>query len=313
MSTERESALLSQYDVIIVGGGAAGCVLAARLSSRATHLNFLLLEAGPDNNDDFLVRTPAISRRMFGQENYDWCLRSIPQAGLTGREIMQTRGKMLGGSSAINSHSLVYPNREMHDAWASMVGDQRWTWDGIENCYEKFQHITNEDGSTDSFRGPIQASFPVKLNRLQHAWNDAFEELNATATDPLKGQAVGGTTTTNAIDSRPGRGERSHAGDAYLTPAKEQPNLTVRTVSLVEKIALRKEKSELRVEGVYYTSAGQHLFTKATREVILCAGVFGSPQLLELSGIGQRAVLDAAGVKPVLELPGVGGEFAKTV
>ncbi|ETN43006.1 uncharacterized protein HMPREF1541_02164 [Cyphellophora europaea CBS 101466] len=243
---------------------------------------------------------------MFGQEKYDWCLRSVPQAGLNGREVSQTRGKLLGGSSAIDSHSPVYPNRGMHDAWAGLVGDQRGAWEGIEDCYKKFQHVVAEGGGSGLFKGPVKASLPLKLNRLQQAWHGTFKELNATATDALRGQAIGGTTTTNAIDNRPGRGERSHAGNAYLTPANEQANLTVRTVSLVEKIALRKENSMLRAEGVYYMSAGQHCFVEATKEVILCAGVFSSPQLLELSGIGQRAILDAAGVQPVHELQGVG-------
>ena len=287
----------SQYDVIIVGGGTAGCVLAARLSVRAPHQQFLLLEAGPNNNDDVNVRTPLVNRRMFGQEKYDWCLRSVPQAGLNGREILQTRGKMLGGSSAINSHSLVYPNREMHDAWASLVNDQRWSWNNMEQYYERFQQ--SEVG------GPIKASLPRQLNGLQEPWNDAFKELGCVASNPLKGRAMGGMTTTNAID---GQAERSHAG-AYLISAKEQANLTVQTMSQVEKVALHKEDedSQLCAKGVLYTSEGQRFFVES-REVILCAGVFGSAQLLELSGIGQRSVLEAAGIKPVLELAGVGGK-----
>lgn len=299
MATERESMSSSKYDVVIVGGGTAGCVLAARLSLRAPHLQFLLLEAGPDNNDDVNVRTPLVSRRMFGQEKYDWCIRSVPQEGLDGREILQTRGKMLGGSSAINSHSLVYPNQEMHNAWASLVNDQRWAWNGMEEYYERFQR--SEVG------GPIKASLPRDLNRLQEAWNDAFEQLGCVAADPLKGRAMGGMTTTNAIDSR---AERSHAG-VYLTSAKHQANLTVRTMSTVERITLHREDedSQLRAKGVVYTSEGQRFFVESS-EVILCAGVFGSPQLLEVSGIGQRAVLERAGISPVLELAGVGGEFA---
>lgn len=299
MATEQESMASSQCDVVIVGGGTAGCVLAARLSLRAPYLQVLLLESGPDNNDDVNVRTPLVNRRMFGQDKYDWCIRSVPQAGLNGREILQTRGKMLGGSSAINSHSLVYPNREMHDAWASLVSDQRWAWDGMEQCYERFQR--SEVG------GSIHASLPRQLNQLQEAWNEAFNELGAAAADPLKGRAMGGMTTTNAIDSH---AERSHAG-AYLVSAQEQANLTVRTMSHVEKIALQRENenenSQLRAKGVVYTSEGQRFFVES-REVILCAGVFGSAQLLELSGIGQRSVLERAGIDPVLELAGVGGK-----
>jgi choline dehydrogenase-like flavoprotein len=281
----------SGYDVVVVGGGTAGCVLAARLSSRAPHLQFLLLEAGPDNRDDPYVRTPLLSRRMFGQEKYDWKLRSAPQKDLDGRVIEQTRGKMLGGSSAINSHSLVYPNREMHDAWAELVRDPRWAWDKVKDCYTRFQHVAGEKG------GPIAASYPRELNQVQRAWNDAFAEIAAVASSPTAGQAIGGSTTTNAIDDH---GQRSHAG-AYLNVAGS--NLTLKTVAHVEKIVFQGR----RAVGVNYRSEGQHFYVKA-KEVILCAGVFGSPQLLELSGIGQREILRKAGIEQMLELSGVGGK-----
>jgi choline dehydrogenase-like flavoprotein len=301
MPFSEEPPIPSQYDVIIVGGGTAGCVLAARLSIRAPSLKLLLLEAGPNNNEDSLMRTPLTSRRMFGNVNYDWCLRSVPQKGLNGRVIEQTRGKMLGGSSAINSHSLVYPNREMHDAWASLIEDDRWGWSGMEPYYRKFQHITGDGGSSQD-DGPIQASFPRELNQVQLAWNSAFHELGATATGDFAGQAVRGFTTTNAIN---GSGERSHAGDAYLRLAGS--NLTIETAAHVERVVTRKEGSDMIVEGVSYRRDEQRFFVKAIREVILCAGTFGSPQLLELSGIGQRDIIEAAGITPVLELAGVGG------
>ncbi|KPI34524.1 Versicolorin B synthase [Cyphellophora attinorum] len=272
-----------QYDVIIVGGGTAGCVLAARLSIRAPSLKLLLLEAGPNNNEDSLVRTPLPSRRMFGNPNYDWCLRSVPQKGLNGRTIEQTRGKMLGGSSAINSHSLVYPNREMHDAWASLIGDDRWGWSGIEPYYRKFQHIIGDGGSTQH-DGPIQASFPRELNQVQLAWNS-----NGRIDYHERYQWQWGAKS---------------CCDAYLRLAGS--NLTIETAAHVEKVVTRNEGSDVIAEGVFYRRDEKRVFAKATREVILCAGVFGSPQILELSGIGQRDILEAANIQPVLELAGVG-------
>jgi choline dehydrogenase-like flavoprotein len=301
MSSETADSSAFEYDVVIVGGGTAGCVLANKLSARAPKLRFLLLEAGPNNNDDPRVRTPLKSRRMFENEDFDWCLKSVPQAGLNGREIQQTRGKMLGGSSAINSHSLVYPNREMHDAWAKLVGDKRWSWNSMAKYYQRFQEA-GEDG--ERF---VEASLPSKLNRIQKAWVQAFEELGYIASDPSDGKAIGGTTTTNAINSR---GERSHSGNAFLEPAMGRANLAVKTISLVEKIALRRTDSDFCAEGVHYSSQGRRFFVKATKEVVLCAGVYGSPQLLELSGIGQRDVLQTANVDPVLDLAGVGGKSA---
>lgn len=313
---------MSSYDIIIVGGGTAGSVLAARLASAAPDWKILLLEAGPDNNEDPKVRTPALSRRMFGKPEYDWCFESIPQAGLNGRTISQTRGRMLGGSSAINSHSLVYPNWEMHDAWAELVNDQRWNWASMQPYYKKFQELVSCGNPNDDFvfqsnygtshmDGPVKASFPKELNRLQLAWMHAFKQLDAVASaDPLSGRAIGGTTTTNAIDDRPGRGERSHAGRAYLEPATKATNLTVQTTSLVQEIIFSEKKKsgqKLHAAGVRYTSGSAQATALATREVILCAGVFGSPQLLELSGIGQRNVLEAAEVELMINLPGVGG------
>lgn len=242
---------------------------------------------------------------------------------------------MLGGSSAINSHSLVYPNREMHEAWARLVGDQRWGWEGMRECYARFQEVLPQEeaglpGDINSIetkdrpqrRGPVKASFPTQLNRLQRAWMHAWDEVGAVApADPLTRDAVvGGTTTTNAIDSRPGKGERSHAGNAFLEARMAQSsNLTVKTGVLVERILFERriregggETEELRAVGVVYRnlndSSSELFLAGASQEIILCAGVFGSPQLLELSGLGQHAVLEAAGVEQLLDLPGVGGE-----
>lgn len=308
---------MPSYDIVIIGGGTAGCVLAARLAAAVPDWQILLLEAGPNNNDDANVSTPLTSRRMFGKQEYDWCFQSTPQPGLHGRVIEQTRGRMIGGSSAINSHSLVYPNQEMHDAWAELVGDDEWSWKGMENCYRIFQEELFSEKLYDGHpakdrltgeKGPVKASYPVQLSRLQLAWMKAFEELKAVAsTDALKGRAIGGTTTTNAIDSR---GERSHAGNTYLTTAMRLSNLEVQTASLVEKVVFNKSDSgELHATGVRYTSGAEPLFVQATREVILCAGVFGTPSILERSGIGQHETLLAAGVDSLLDLPGVGGEL----
>lgn len=121
-----EARPMASFDIIVVGGSKAGCVLASQLSS-ISHLDVLLLEAGPDNNGDPKVSTPLPSHRMFQDPKYDWNFRTIPQVGLDGRVIEQTRGRMIGGSSAINSHSLVYPNTAMHDAWAEIAEDPRWS------------------------------------------------------------------------------------------------------------------------------------------------------------------------------------------
>lgn len=310
---------MASFDIIIVGGGTAGCVLASRLSS-IIHLDVLLLEAGPDNNADPKVSTPLISRRMFNDPQYDWGFQTIPQVGLNGRVIQQTRGRMIGGSSAINSHSLVYPNRAMHDAWADIARDERWSWERMERFYKTFQTVqvretTGKDHSTVDAAtcGPIQASYPRHMNTLQSKWEDVFRSLGAYSDeDGVSGRAMGGLTTTNAIDGGAMRGERSHSGNSYLKPVLGRANLTVETDATVKRVVFQENGSgdtkPLQAIGVTYEKGGITLSARANKEVILCPGAFGSPQILELSGIGSRGVLENVGVQCLVDLPGVGGK-----
>lgn len=313
---------MASFDIIIVGGGTAGCVLASRLSS-ISHLNILLIEAGPDNNEDPKVSTPLTSRRMFSDPKYDWDFRTIPQDGLNGRAIQQTRGRMIGGSSAINSHSLVYPNRAMHESWAEIAGDKRWSWERMERFYKTFQtvqakEVTDQRHSTveAATGGPIQASYPRQMHILQNAWEDVFRSLGAYSDqDGTSGRAIGGLTTTNAIDGRAMRGERSHSGNSFLKPSLGRSNLTVETDAVVKRVDFQEHRSgdskTLQAIGVTYEKGGITLSVRANKEVILCAGVFGSPQILELSGIGCKVILENAGVQCLVDLPGVGGKKAQ--
>lgn len=319
-----QSTPMASFDIIIVGGGTAGCVLASRLSS-VSHLNVLLLEAGPDNNADPKVSTPLASRRMFSDPKYDWDFRTVPQVGLDGRVIHQTRGRMIGGSSAINSHSLVYPNRAMHDAWAEIAGDDRWSWERMQRFYKTFQTVQIPEGTENNSStvepvecGPIQASYPRQMHILQSAWEDVFRSLGAYSDqDGVSGRAMGGLTTTNAIDGRSMRGERSHSGNSFLKPALGRVNLTVETDARVKRVVFQEHDSgytkPLQAIGVEYEKGGTTLLASANKEVILCGGAFGSPQILELSGIGSRQILENAGVQCLIDLPGVGGKKSQAL
>lgn len=309
--------LVQDFDIIIVGGGTAGSVLASRLSA-ISQLRILLLEAGGNHNDDLKVQTPFTSRRMFADPEYDWNLETDPQPFLNKRVIQQTRGRMLGGSSAINSHSLVFPNKEMHDVWARMIEDDRWSWEQMKDCYSRFFHAPNATSSNGvhdgiSSCGPIKSTPPQQLDELQRAWEEVFATLKLKSeNDGPSGRCFGGFTTTNAIDSRPGRGERSHAGNAYLQPILGRSNLVVMTNTLVTRLIFRDnigEPSSVTVVGIEYEKDNQKFVIEAKREVILSAGVFGSPQLLELSGVGAEHILQPAGIKCLVSLPGVGGKF----
>ncbi|KAM0127501.1 hypothetical protein ACHAO1_009495 [Botrytis cinerea] len=317
------------FDVIIVGGGTAGSVLAARLSSTPT-LRILVLEAGQNRNSDPKVSTPGLAGSVFGNQNYDWGFRTVSEKGLNGRVILQPRGKLWGGSSAINSHALVYPSSAYHDAWGSLLGAGKgWDWDGIGKYYTRFQklqepgeevkreleiggfameggHIRKHDES--EYEEVIQASYPVTLHPMQKAWTDAIQDLGySSSKNPVEGDVLGGSTTTNAIDSF--RGERSHAGVAFLEPSIKRGNLVVKSNVLVNKIIFGEEKRDGKAVaiGVLYSQEnGETVIAHASREVVVCAGTFGSPKLLELSGIGQRERLNTAGIECLRELGGVG-------
>ncbi|KAF7924139.1 uncharacterized protein EAE97_010751 [Botrytis byssoidea] len=317
------------FDVIIVGGGTAGSVLAARLSSTPT-LRILVLEAGQNRNSDPKVSTPGLAGSIFGDQNYDWGFRTVSEQGLNGRVILQPRGKLWGGSSAINSHALVYPSSAYHNAWGSLVGAGKgWDWEGIGKYYTRFQKLqapgeevkrelkigdfameggnVRRHNESENEEG-IQASYPVTLHPMQKAWTDAIQDLGySSSKNPVEGDVLGGSTTTNAIDSC--KGERSHAGVAFLEPSTKRDNLVVRSNVLVNKIIFDEEKRDGKAvaKGVLYSHEnGEIVIAHANREVVVCAGTFGSPKLLELSGIGQRERLATAGIECLRELAGVG-------
>lgn len=150
---------VTSFDIMIFGGGTAGFVLASHLSIRQD-LRILLLEAGSIRDRDELVTIPLLSRKMFDDPQYDWCSQSLPQVGLEGRITRHTRGRMLGGSSGINSHSLIFPSKAMHEAWAEISSDNRSSWEGIEHCYSRFQTEQQQAvlGQRSKIDGLIQAS-----------------------------------------------------------------------------------------------------------------------------------------------------------
>ncbi|KAI0898601.1 putative GMC oxidoreductase [Annulohypoxylon nitens] len=305
-------------DYIIIGGGTSGLVVAHRLSENPD-VQVLVLEAGKDLSADPRVNIPALWTPLMGSEA-DWQYKSVPQSGLGGRSIRNPQGKALGGSSAINGQAFIAPAQAEIDAWAKL-GNPGWDWTGLVPFYKKsYTLIPPADQATldhlgidwinDDYRGtsgPIKVSFPgVLQNPLCKAWIDAFRGLNkATNADPFSGNSIGGYSNTATVD--PATKTRSYADSAYGAPIRQRPNVRILTEAKVQGIVFTETGAgNVKATGVRALVNGKtETFTPA-KEVILAAGVFNTPKLLELSGIGDKKLLERHGIPVHVDLPSVG-------
>ncbi|KAI0383488.1 putative GMC oxidoreductase [Hypomontagnella monticulosa] len=305
-------------DYIVVGGGTSGLVVANRLSENPD-VKVLVLEAGKDTSADPRVNIPALWTSLMGTE-VDWQFKTVPQSGLGGRTIRATQGKTLGGSSAINGQAFIAPAQSEIDAWAKL-GNPGWDWAGLVPSYKKsYTLIPPPDQATldhlgidwinDEYRGtsgPIKVSFPgIIQNPLCKAWIDAFRGLNkATNGDPFSGNSIGGYSNTATVD--PETKTRSYAYSAYGVPTRQRPNVQILTEVKVQKILLTKTPTgTVRAVGVNALVEGKTATFIPTKEVILASGVYNTPKLLELSGIGNKELLEKHGIEAQVDLPGVG-------
>ncbi|GES63922.1 aryl-alcohol dehydrogenase [Aspergillus terreus] len=306
----------SQFDFIVVGGGIGGMVVASRLSEDTT-TTVLLIEAGPDRTGDPRIETPGLVTTLFGDPDVDWDFLSEPQVHIKDRQIPQPRGRVLGGSSALNFSAVVYPSRQDWAAW-SALGNESWSAEHMAPYMRKFQTYKEPATSTAELlgldhdadlskygsQGPIPVGHPAIYGPFNKAWNRAFAELGwQDKKDPIPGDKPGSFTCQLSVD--PTTGVRGYA--TSYRPA-ERPNLVVWTEARAEKIHLAKNnRNELLATGVQISDhLGVQRTATARREIVLSAGSIHSPQLLELSGIGDAQRLRQFDIPVMLDLPGVG-------
>ena len=286
----------SDFDILIVGAGSAGCVLAARLSEDPA-IRVGLIEAGPPDKS-VLIHCPAGLALLAQTGGANWAFETVPQPGFNGRRGYQPRGKVLGGSSSVNAMIYARGHRADYDAWAA-EGNPGWSFDEVLPWFKRAEH--NERGA-DAFHG-TGGPLNVADLRSDATWRDRFTQAGVQAGYPhnpdfngAEQEGFGPYQVTHR------NGERFSAAKAYLTPNLSRPNLQVLTGVQV----LRVRFEGRRAVGVDVRMGGTERTLKARREVILSAGALQSPQLLMLSGVGPGAHLQALGLPVLHDLPGVG-------
>ncbi len=288
---------LGTWDYVIVGAGTAGCVLANRLSADPD-VKVLLLEAG--GKDDWIwIHIPVGYLYCIGNPRTDWCYRTDPDPGLNGRSILYARGKVLGGCSSINAMLYLRGQRRDYDGWAQLTGDPGWSWESVLPIFKRSEdhHL----GASDAHGAG--GEWRVERQRLSWKILEAFREAMAQAGLPKLDDFNRGDNEGCAFfEVNQRRGVRWSATKGFLRPAMNRPNLTVMTDVLVKRVRLDGK----RAAGVEFLRGSDEAFAGARIETILAAGAIGSPQILQLSGIGPAAVLQSLGIPVTSELAGVG-------
>jgi choline dehydrogenase len=293
------------FDYIIVGGGSAGCALASRLSADPT-TRVLVLEAGrPDYVWDPFIHMPAALTFPIGSRFYDWRYSSEPEPFLNGRRVYHARGKVLGGSSSINGMIFQRGNPLDYERWAADPGMADWDYAHCLPYFKRMENCLAAPGTPDAvFRG---TSGPLVLERgpagnpLFQAFFAAVQQAGYPLTEDVNGYRQEGFA---AFDRNIHHGRRLSAARAYLHPVLSRPNLRVETRLHVTRVLFEGT----RATGVEFVVPGPGSGPRRAYggEVIVCAGAFGSPQLLQLSGVGSASELSALGIPVVADLPGVG-------
>jgi len=292
------SAAPATYDYIVVGAGSSGAVVASRLSESGAY-RVLLLEAGTEGSGYFWSRIPVGVSKMIDNPAVNWCFSAEPDEGSGGRRIDVPRGRMLGGSSAINGMVYIRGQRQDYDHWAQL-GNRGWSWDDV---LPLFKRMESYDGGSDEYRGrsgPLRVTdTPRGEVPVLEAMIEAAARIGLPYNNDLNGASQDGIAMSQVTIAK---GRRQSTAYAYLDPARSRRNLVIEQGALAETLLLDGR----RCVGVRYAVGTDRRAARAAREVIVSSGSINSPKLLELSGIGQPDVLRGLGIEPMHTLKGVG-------
>src|SRR5437016_1073582 len=284
------------FDYVIAGAGSAGCLLANRLS-RDPDSRVLLLEAG-GSDDWFWIDVPVGYLYTIANPRTDWCYRTEPDPYLAGRSIHYARGRVLGGSSSINAMIYMRGQREDWDHWAAL-GNRGWSWDDVLPVFRSLEDYQRGTAEGYGAGGEVRIEDPRVRWDIIDAWREAAAECGIP---PVKMFNGGDNFGCAYFQMNQRRGRRWSASHAFLRPALQRKNLSVLTGALVSRV----RTADRQALGIEVSREGQPLYAEARRETILAAGAIGSPQLLQLSGIGKADLLNKLQIPVVHDLPGVG-------
>lgn len=287
---------MEEFDFVVVGAGSSGGPIVDRLTASGRH-RVLLLEAGPDDRNRWLS-IPLGFTRTFLDPDLNWKFATRPEAQLDGRQIYWPRGKVIGGSSAINGMVYVRGLPSDYDRWRQM-GNEGWSFDDCLPYFKRLEAYPGGESALHGGDGPVRISQGEYRNEMGSAFLEACSEVGLPSVGDFNN---GGSEGAGLYHATVRDGRRVSTGQAYIAPARRRANCRVETGALVERI----DVADGRATGVTYRKAGQSVTVRARCEVILSAGAVGSPQLLQLSGIGPAALLGDLGIATVRDLPGVG-------
>ncbi len=287
------------FDFIVTGAGSAGCAVAARLSESGRY-RVLLLEAGGRDRNPW-IHIPIGYAKLYTHKNLNWRFESEPEAALNDRRMYQPRGKVLGGTSSINGMIYMRGNPADYDEWRQR-GNEGWDWDSVLPFFRKAEDQERGEDAFHGIGGPLRVSDQPREWELARAMLQATLQAGVPANPDFNGARQEGAgyyqTTTN-------RSRRWSAAAAYLHPARNRRNLAIETHAHATRILIENG----RAVGVEYRTPAGPRTARARGEVVVSGGVYGSPQLLQLSGLGPAELLSPLGIPVLADMPGVGANL----